>query len=131
MPWIYHQSTGQLEYRSPTGAAGQHGADQVATGYSGAPGSVNNSNAEGIANVGPIPRGRWQIGAIEAHHPHLGPNVMSLTPVGHSAHGRSAFYVHGDNALGNRSASNGCIILGPDIRHRIGRSHDRVLEVVQ
>jgi Protein of unknown function (DUF2778) len=130
MPWIYHQSTGQLVYRAPHGAAGHQVSHVLGRGYSGAPGSVNNPANESIANTGPIPRGRWHIGNMEPHHSHLGPHVMSLTPVGHNAHNRTAFYIHGDNELLNRTASNGCIILGPDIRYRIGHSHDHLLEVV-
>jgi hypothetical protein len=131
MPWIYHQSTGRLEYMAPHGAAGHQTGHLVGVGYSGAPGSVNSPHMENIHNVGPIPRGRWRIGPLEAHHPHLGPHVMSLTPIGHHAHGRTSFYIHGDNQQGNQSASNGCVIMGLDIRNRIGHSHDHLLEVVR
>jgi Tlde1 domain len=131
MPWVYHQSTGLLEYRAPHSGPTAPPAHRVGHGYSGAPGAVNNPDMEAIHNVGPIPRGRWRIGPLEPHHGRRGPNVMSLTPIGHDAHTRFGFLIHGDNSLENRSASDGCVILGPDIRLRIGHSHDRLLEVVR
>jgi len=121
MSWTYHQSTGVLE----------HNGQPVATGYSGAPGSVNNPDQEAVHNVGPIPRGAYTIGPLEAHHGHLGPNVLHLTPFGHQAHGRTRIYIHGDNSLGNRSASEGCVILPPAVRTSIGNSRDNTLEVVR
>ena len=39
--------------------------------------------------------------------------------------------IHGDSIGNPGSASEGCIILGPAIRHRIWNSGDRNLEVVQ
>jgi hypothetical protein len=122
MPWTYHQSTGLLEH---------DGQPVAATGYSGAPGSVNDPDQEAVHNMGPIPRGSYHLGGLEANHGHLGPNVLHLTPVGHYAHGRSRLYIHGDNREQNRSASEGCIILPPDVRLRIASSHDQTLEVVR
>ena len=56
---------------------------------------------------------------------------MSLTPVGHLAHGRSAFLIHGDSTKHPGDASEGCIIFGPHIRQRIATSGDTVLNVVE
>lgn len=82
----------------------------VATGYSGAPGFVNDGTKEHLPNRGPIPRGRYLVG--EPHeHKKLGPVAMTLFPHGHSAQGRSGFMIHGDNAKLDRSASQGCVIL--------------------
>jgi len=50
---------------------------------------------------------------------------MSLTPVGHNALGRSAFLIHGNNAVNN--ASKSCIILGPTIRNQIANGGDTTL----
>lgn len=52
---------------------------------------------------------------------------MNLSPVGHSALGRSGFMVHGNNVQSN--ASQGCIILGPDERKKIEDSKDDILIV--
>lgn len=87
-------------------------------GYSGSPQGINNPTMEHIRNVGPIPRGRYLIGAPHSHK-RLGPVVMTLFPHGHAAHGRSGFMIHGDNMNLNRTASQGCIILGRDYRQRI------------
>ena len=42
--------------------------------------------------------------------------------VSSDAHGRSGFLIHGDNSKGDKSASEGCIILGPDVRKAIADS---------
>ena len=123
MPWIYHQSTGMLEY------TWQHTGHHVGRGYSGAPGAINNSRMETIPFKGPIPKGRYHIGPMH-HHEAKGPYVMALTPVGHNAHNRPDLLIHGDNKQMNQTGSEGCIILPPEIRLRIGHSHDRILHVM-
>src|SRR5262249_50933121 len=92
-------------------------------GYSGhPPDGVNNPAKEDVANVGPIPRGKWYIGQF-VDKPHLGPCVAPLIPDSSTqTFGRSGFYIHGDNAQGNHSASDGCIILAPTIREQIKAS---------
>jgi type VI secretion system (T6SS) effector TldE1-like protein len=121
MSWTYSQSTGQL----------QHNGVVVGTGYSGAGTSPangrNNSALQNVRDQGPIPQGQWRIGPAHSH-PHKGPTVMRLTPVGHNAFDRSGFLIHGNNAANN--ASQGCIILGPAIRHQISSSGDTTLNVV-
>jgi hypothetical protein len=115
---VYRQSSGQLLLDGKV----------IAKGYSGHGKGVNNADAEKERNVGPIPRGEYAIGAV-FQHPKLGPIVMRLTPVGHDAHGRAGFLIHGDNAKMNQSASEGCIILGPDVRKRIAESDVKKLLV--
>jgi len=100
-----------------------------AHGYSGHGPGLNNPAMEADPNIGPIPAGAWHIGAA-ADHPRLGPCAMRLTPVGHDAHGRTGFFIHGDNADGNQSASHGCIILAYAMRQAIDARPDRALEVV-
>jgi hypothetical protein len=81
MPWQYSQSTGELKLNN-----------QLVTddGYSGFGQGRDNPQMENIRNVGLIPRGPYTIG--RAHqHPSKRPMVMSLTPVGHLAHGRTHF----------------------------------------
>lgn len=117
--WVYHQSTGEL-YRE---------GKLVVVGYSGHGEGLNNPALEHARNVGPIPAGMYRIGEAY-HHPDLGKVCMNLTPVHHSARGRDAFRVHGDNSKLDKSASNGCIILPKAIRVQISESKDTDLLVV-
>jgi hypothetical protein len=121
MPWTYEQTTGNMS-RDGT---------LVGTGYSGHGTSVNDPDAQDQPNVGPIPQGNYTIGAAKTPVDHLGPRALPLTPAPrNSMFGRSAFFIHGDNAAGNHSASDGCIILGPTIRQQIVDSGDTVLVVI-
>jgi hypothetical protein len=119
MTWQYHQKSGSLF----------HDGKLVVCGYSGHGRGLNNPALEADTGIGPIPRGMWSIGPFN-DHPHLGPFVAALTPKGHDAHGRSAFFIHGDNASGDHSASRGCIVLPRFAREAIARSGDSALEVV-
>jgi hypothetical protein len=119
MPWQYHQKTGQLFYDGQL----------VDTGYSGRGAGKNNPQLEATANVGPIPSGAYKIGPAFTDGA-KGPVVMRLTPVGHTAHGREGFLIHGDSRSHPGEASEGCIILDRTIRERIAASHDTALEVV-
>jgi hypothetical protein len=117
--WTYSQSKGLI----------QHNGNLVGTGYSGHGDGLDAPDKETVKSVGPIPRGRWRIVQWAKQHPTLGPIVAFLEPVGHTAHGRTAFRVHGDNSKGDKSASNGCIIASRVIREQWRDSGDRVLEV--
>jgi Protein of unknown function (DUF2778) len=122
MPWTYSQSTGQL---TRNGAA----VDQA--GYSGAPAGRNNPNMQQVPDVGPIPRGRYRIGAPRSSADH-GPHVLDLAPEGHNALGRTDFLVHGERRTGPPgNASRGCIILPLTVRRQISASGDRELIVVE
>ena len=121
MPWEYSQRTGVLV----------HDGRIVGTGYSGAPAGRNMPQMEHVRNVGPIPRGRYRIGNPRNTATH-GPHVMDLTPVGHSALGRTEFLIHGERRSGPPGAASlGCIILGPAIRNRISASGDHDLVVTE
>ena len=99
-------------------------------GYSGFGIGKNNPDMEAEPNIGPIPAGRYAISQPPvAKHPKLGPIVFALTPVGHSAHGRSAFRIHGDNK--DKTASHGCIVAGRTIRERIRDDLEKELEVIR
>lgn len=87
MSWEYSQSTGQLTY---------NGELITNDGYSGKSIWKNNPAAEPLRNRGPIPRGSYRIGSAKLH-PKIGSVTMALTPVGHSARGRTAFLNHGDS----------------------------------
>jgi RHS repeat-associated protein len=128
--WIFQQSTGRLysEGNNPSAVT------LVGGGYSGAIGAQNNGALESIRNVGPIPLGNYSIGPQQTYVTNSGqelPGAMTLTPqAGTWPFGRDGFLIHGDNNQGNRSASQGCVILGPPIRNLIGNSSDRTLRVV-
>jgi hypothetical protein len=121
MPWTYSQSTGQLS---------QDGT-LVAIGYSGFGPGKNNPADEAIRNVGPIPRGEYAIGAMQATSAAHGPDIMPLTPVGHDALGRSGFLMHGDSIANPGTASEGCIIMPHNVRLQVANSGDSVLDVVE
>lgn len=121
MTWTYRQHDGETK----------HNGDLIGIGYSGAkPDGLNNPDAEALPGTGPIPRGMWRVGP--AHdHPHLGAVVMNLFPVGHDAHGRTAFRIHGDSVAHPGTASEGCIILSRAIREQMRDSGDTELEVTR
>ena len=118
MPWYYHQTSGKLYFN----------AELVATGYSGAGPWKNNPDAEKLQNQGPIPQGSYRIGQSFAH-PSKGPITMRLSPIGHNAHGRTGFLIHGDSRQHPGQASEGCIVVGRDVRSRIAASGDTSLTV--
>lgn len=118
--WRYDSRTGYL-YSPINGRI-------VAVGYSGRGEGFNAPYAERVAGIGPIPVGRWAIGKA-FHHRRLGRVAIPLVPVGHDAHGRSGFYIHGDNARMDHTASSGCIILDYHTRLRISTGPWMELEV--
>lgn len=118
--WTYHQATGEL-FRD---------GELVATGYSGQAEGKNNPALQAVAGVGPIPQGRYRIGA-RFQHAKKGPVCMRLAPCeGTDACGRGGFLIHGDSRKAPGTASRGCIILPRAIRESIAASKDRDLEVV-
>lgn len=119
--WTYSQSTGRLT--APDGAL-------AGTGYSGNGAALDNPADQGEIGHGPIPQGQWTIGAF-ATYPHLGEIVAPLTPcVGNDMDGREGgFFIHGDNAAMDHTASDGCIVLSRDLRQAIAASGDRALLV--
>lgn len=121
MVWTYHQRTGELW---------RNGA-KVATGYSGNGQGLNNPDMENVRAIGPIPKGRWQMDGVY-NSAKVGPYAIILDPVsGTETFGRSAFRVHGDNSKGNRSASNGCIIMPRSVREMMWQFKDHILDVVE
>jgi hypothetical protein len=54
---------------------------------------------------------------------------MNLSPIGHNAHGRTAFRIHGDSRLRPGTASEGCIVLPLAIRQKIADSNDKEIFV--
>lgn len=101
----------------------------IGNGYSGNTIGLNNPDMESVPNIGPIPVGQWQITAWHDLYENKGPCVAQLSPVGHDAHGRSGFLIHGDNAAMNHTASDGCIIACRAIRQQLRDSGQTSLAV--
>lgn len=120
MAWTYEQRSGRLF--NPKGVL-------FSVGYSGHGEGRNNPLFESVHEIGVIPAGLWHIGALIVDGGHLGPHIMALTPVGHDAHGRTAFFAHGDNP--GHDASHGCVILGRLIRDAMAASPDRDFLVIE
>lgn len=119
--WTYNQSTGQL--RDPNGRLIQ------GRGYSGAPGYINNPEAEGLGFRGPIPQGTWRIGTV-MDRPRTGPFSIELQPDGHTARGRNGFFIHGESERNRGQASQGCPIFTRRQREAIRDSGVRRFDVV-
>ncbi|MEQ1931385.1 MAG: RHS repeat-associated core domain-containing protein [Parvularculaceae bacterium] len=140
LDWVYDQDTGDLTHHpmsfanppprmsdsdcSCSRAGGPNPDYFYEGGYSGAAGSVNLSSHQGIESSGPIPQGRYSIGRPRDSNS-TGRFVMDLTPDrSNEMFSRRAFQIHGDNALRNRSASEGCVILPREVRNAIAESGD-------
>lgn len=122
--FVYSQDRGILWLRNGDQT------ERYGVGYSGHPPFVNDTGAEALAARGPIPRGAYRmVGPFD--HVRLGPCVFYLDPMkGTDMHGRSGFFIHGDNEYGNRSASHGCIVLARAIREKLQVAKPRKLVVV-
>ena len=117
--WTYYQKSGELWVD----------VDKIATGYSGYETGKNNPFMEDVRDVGPIPCGEWIL--IEPYNSkRVGPFAIKLEPVGHNAHGRTAFRIHGDSRRNPGKASHGCIIFPRKIREQIWASKDHRLIVL-
>jgi hypothetical protein len=118
--WKYVQSSGALV--APDGTVFHRG-------YSGADQGRNNPDMQCVKNVGPIPRGWYEIKAPVDYTKKK--YVMNLTPAASTdTCGRGGFQIHGDNQTS--TASTGCIIVSPKRqRELIWASGDRKLRVVR
>jgi len=114
----------------------------LATGYAGADAGKNNPAMQDVKNVGPLPRGKYNITGPECvgtafpcpdchgatAHRH-GPYVLRLHPVqGNEMFGRAGFLIHGDN--GHGTASEGCICIGRSFRQQMTFEKYTEIEVV-
>lgn len=104
----YQQSSGQLWLDNTL----------IGTGYSGYQSGKNNPADEAVPFLGPIPCGRYRIGT-KYDSSRVGPICLPLTPLGHTAHGRTDFLIHGDSRKHPGEASRGCIILPRYVRQWI------------
>lgn len=87
--------------------------------YSGHGEGLNNPAMEAVHNVGPIPAGRWHIQSWQDNYENKGSVVAILLPVGHDAHGRSGFLIHGPHADDHFDSSDGCIIAPHSVRQQM------------
>lgn len=121
---VFEQASGRLLL-----ADNQDARAALCLGYSGHGDNRNNPDAEALRASGPIPRGLWRVGAPRDHST-LGAFAFPLEPVDHKAHGRTAFYIHGDNRKADGSASTGCIIAPRFARECIAALRINMLQVV-
>lgn len=93
--------------------------EEVGDGYSGNGAGMNNPDAQNIKGHGPLPRGQYTV--LQAStHPKLGPLAMELLPYStNQMFLRGDFFIHGDNAELNHTASDGCIILPRVVREQV------------
>lgn len=127
MAWVYEQSTGIIlrpDWKTI-----------LTKGYSGGnlgknPEGKNNPQMQDRPGIGPLPRGKYTIGAPEMH-PKLGPFALPLMPdPANEMFGRAGFFIHGDSIKHPGCASEGCIIL-PRWAREVIWNGDRAIEVVQ
>lgn len=102
----------------------------LTTGYSGFGEGKNHPAFEAVPDIGPIPRGEYDVSEPFDSETH-GPLCFRLTPKpGTDTHGRAGFLIHGDSFHQPGQASHGCIILDRPTREKIARSADRELTVI-
>lgn len=112
--YVYVISTGEFYDASVAGKR-----TLLGRGYSGAPAHQNDPKATSVKLSGPLPCGMYHV-LPARDHPRLGPIAIPLDPFPSTeVFGRSGFFIHGDNAKGDRSASSGCIILNRGARATI------------
>jgi hypothetical protein len=124
--WTYVQKTGELLRDGMHVATGYSGYDDPRTGQNG----KNNPEAQNLEDIGPIPVGRYAMGTPYDSRKH-GPFVLPLTPdPANEMFGRSELLIHGDSKEHPGAASQGCIIMGLDVRKQMAASGDKVLQVI-
>ena len=133
LSWEYSQSSGMLIHvDDESGIKTAEG-----WGYAGAGEGLNNPAMQHVRDLGPLPQGSYTIGPqrenvilVRNQRVKL-PGSMRLTPTGDTnLLGRTGgFLIHGGD-YESMASSQGCIVLPPQIRNRIGHSGDNVLRVV-
>ncbi|PZQ94351.1 MAG: DUF2778 domain-containing protein [Cereibacter sphaeroides] len=89
----------------------------MGTGYAGKGKGRNNVASECVRNVGPLPRANYRVGSERGHPTRLTFPLEPIRTADREAQcGRSGFLIHGDNEA--NAASEGCIVLGPDLRRQ-------------
>ena len=89
----------------------------LGTAYAGNGDGINNPLATDEVMHGPLPVGLYTIGTPINKPMSVGVYALPLTPnPSNCMFGRSQFYIHGDNAQANHTASDGCIVAERTIR---------------
>lgn len=119
-----------MTYDQMTGILRDDQGNVIAAGYSGHLDGRNNPQAAAVHAVGPLPVGKYTIGAPMTV-PVLGPLAFPLTPqAGTETYGRSGFWIHGDNSQHPGLSSDGCIVLEYVWRSALTAYVGETLEVV-
>jgi len=116
--FVYAQATGKFTLDGK----------ELTTGYSGHGEGKNNPAMENVRGVGPIPAGLWRISKPREYKEMK--DCFDLEPIGHDAHGRTEFLIHGDSKTHPGSRSIGCIVLDQPTREKIAESGITLLRVV-
>ena len=118
-------------YVQRTGNLYAANGELIGTGYSGHGAALNDPGMQNVVATGPAPVGTYTIGPARVPIDHLGPLAMPLEPYPENEmFGRSGIFMHGDNASGNHSASDGCLIFNHMVRQIVDNSPDDVLKIV-
>lgn len=119
--WTYIQLSGKIVTKAGT---------CVWQGYSGFGRGKNNPDYQSVPDIGPIPRGFYNLLEPRDTDTH-GPYVLPLEPFKENQmFGRSGFLIHGDSKQHPGEASHGCIILPRVVRELVWNSQDHQLEVI-
>lgn len=106
-----------------------NGSPRFSAQYAGAEGYKNDPAFECVKNKGPLPRGTYTILEPEVN-PKTGAYSLRLVPhAGNAMCNRDAFLIHGESGRNPGRASEGCIILGIDMRRAIWESGEHTLVV--
>jgi len=118
MTMKYYQSSGELHLD----------IGEILKGFAGAPGFINNPEAQNEKDKGPIPRGFYKMTVNNGDRGNKKAPVIILTPCpGNEMFNRDNFLIHG----GKFNASQGCIIIDGAARRkkivdRIKAGHDKL-----
>ena len=124
-----------LTFSSKTGELKRDGV-LIGRGYAGAGAGKLNPDMETVPDVGPLPRGKYSVQVITIHgipadYERKKAPVFRLTPhADTNTFGRAGFLIHGDSVSAPGTASQGCIVVGRDIREDVLKKRDAELEVI-
>lgn len=121
MTYVYNSSNGTLS----------KDGNIIGIGYSGFGEGKNNPLWEDHPNIGPIPRGTWEIVGEPFDSPEHGPYCLRLAPLPETkTFSRGGFLMHGDSIVHPGLASKGCIIMLHAVRMEVFQSGDKLIQVV-
>jgi hypothetical protein len=119
-----------MTYEQKTGRLFTDDNILIGVGYAGHKEGKNNPEMESVKMIGPLPKGKYEIGP-HYESQQTGPfTIMLITFQDNKMYGRSEFRIHGDSKRNPGTASNGCIIMGRAIREKIYSMDDKILTVI-